>query len=243
MKPEPVFNNLLISGAENIGLKLSSEHLEKFNIYYQLLIEENKKTNLTNLINSKSVAIKHFIDSLSCISVINFNKLSNLVDVGTGAGFPGLPLKIIYPHLKISLIESKNKKVNFLNMVTEKLSLGNVFIYNKRVEDLASLKQNRELYDICVSRAVASLEVLSEYCLPLVKPGGIFTALKGPDVNNEINKSLNVIKLLGGRIENLYEFKLPFLDEKRIIINIKKVSKTPEKYPRKPGIPEKRPLL
>ena len=210
-------------------------------MYFDLLIETNKVMNLTAITEPEEVAVKHIIDSLLAFDEKIFpGKL--LADVGTGAGFPGIPLKIYCPELKVVLLDSLAKRLKFLEAVIEQLALQDISCVHLRAEDAGQNKDHREKYDLVTARAVARLSVLSEYCLPLVKVGGYFIAMKGSKFKEEISEGLTAVGILGGEIISAEEVKLPGLDDGRSIIRIRKIKKTPVKYPRKAGLPEKQPL-
>ena len=213
---------------QKIGITINEEQLAKLNIYYKLLINENKKYNLTSITETKQVYLKHFYDSLTIVKVINLNN-QTLCDIGTGAGFPGLVLKILFPDIKLTLIDATLKKCNFLRQVVDNLNLTDVAIINDRIENYA--KNNREIYDIVTSRAVAPLQHLLEYGIPLVKINGYLICLKG-NLNNEINNLDNYLNKLDISISNKVIFNLPYEDSLRTIISFKKTSKTNLKYPR-----------
>jgi len=236
---------IFVQGAREIGIELKERQIEKFSCYLDLLIEWNQKINLTSLKTPREILVKHFLDSFTCIKVVelNFNKVKiEIVDVGTGAGFPGIPLKIIYPSVDLSLIEATKKKIIFLEKLIKELNLKNVQILAGRAETLGRGQENRGKYDIAISRAVAPLNILSEYCLPLVKIGGLFIAQKGRLYREEMEIGNKVIQLLGGEITKAEKIKVPFLNQERHILVIKKIQDTPFKYPRREGIPQKRPL-
>ena len=234
------FSNLMIDYGKEIDIVFTEEQLEQFYKYMNLLIEWNEKINLTAIIEPKEIILKHFIDSLTIIKYIEPNK--TLIDIGTGAGFPGIPVKILRKDLKITLLDSLNKRIKFLNEVIEKLSLKNITTTHTRIEEYAKNKEYREKFDIATSRAVANLTTLTEYMLPMVKVKGKAICMKGADVDEEMLKSKNSIKILGGKIYKVEEFKLPKSEYKRNLIIIEKTNTTPNKYPRKPGIPSKEPL-
>ena len=237
MKSE--FKDKLIKFSEKIGVNLSDIQAEKYYEYMCLLLEWNEKINLTAITEENDIIIKHFIDSMTALKYIEENK--TIVDVGTGAGFPGIPLSISKGS-KITLVDSLNKRINFLNEVIEKLKLENIKAIHSRAEDFGQNKLYREKYDIAISRAVANLSTLSEYLLPHVKIGGICICMKGQEIEDEVQNAKNAIKELGGQIEKIDEFYLPDTDYKRNIIIIKKIKETPKKYPRKSGLPAKQPL-
>lgn len=235
------FLEALISKGKEAGLSFSEKQLEQFSLYFDLLIETNKVMNLTAITEPEEVAVKHIIDSLLAYDEKVFpGKL--LADVGTGAGFPGIPLKIYCPELKVVLLDSLAKRLKFLDNVIETLGLKDITCVHLRAEDAGQNKDHREKYDLVTARAVARLSVLSEYCLPLVKQGGFFIAMKGSKFVEEIAEGRTAVGILGGEIISAEEVKLPGLDDGRAIIRIRKIKKTPVKYPRKAGVPEKQPL-
>ena len=213
---------------------------EKFAVYMELLREWNEKINLTAITDEEGILVKHFFDSCSISEFVDNN--SKIIDIGTGAGFPGLPLKIVNDTLNLTLVDSLNKRINFLNEVKNKLGLKNVETVHGRAEDVGIDNKYREKYDFAVSRAVAELRILVEYLLPLVKVGGKVIAMKGPNIDEEVENSKKAVKLLGGEIERIESFRLGNTDNERTIIIIKKIKNTELKYPRKAGIPKKSPL-
>ena len=230
---------LFIKEIQKLNINISEEILKKLKTYYELLVSWNKKMNLTAILEHDAVYLKHFYDSATTVKVIDLNKVNNILDVGSGAGFPGIVLKILYPHLKLDIIDSNNKKIIFLNEVVNKLELIDVNLIHNRAEVFADL--NREKYDVVVSRAVANLNTLVEICLPLVKISGYFIALKA-DANQEILAVANALKILGGEIIKKEEFLLPIEESKRTIIKIIKTSPTSLKYPRQYDKIIKKPL-
>lgn len=234
------FKKIMIFYGEKIDIKFTEEQLNQFYKYMNLLLEWNKKINLTAITDPNEVILKHFIDSLTINKYIKEN--STLADVGTGAGFPGIPLKILRPDLKITLVDSLNKRINFLNEVINKLNLVNIETVHSRIEDFGKDKKYREIFDFVTARAVANLAVLSEYLLPIAKVGGQCVCMKGSSVEEELSNGKNAIKVLGGNIKNIDEFVLPDSDMSRNVIIIDKIKNTPNKYPRKAGIPVKEPL-
>lgn len=228
---------------EVLGIKLNEKQIKQFLTYYEMLVEWNSFMNLTAITEFEDVMKKHFIDSISLIKAYDISKPVNVIDVGTGAGFPGLALKIAYPNLKITLLDSLNKRIQFLNEIIQKLQLEEITTIHGRAEDYSKREEYREKFDLCVSRAVANLSTLSEYCLPYVKKGGYFVSYKSEKVSEEIIIAEHAIKILGGIIDRQVEFYLPKSDIYRNLFVIKKVENTPKKYPRKAGLPSKEPLL
>lgn len=225
-----------------LNISLSKNQEEQFYHYYELLIEWNKVMNLTAITDYNEVNEKHFIDSLSIVKILDFLNIRTMIDVGTGAGFPGIPLKIVFPHLKIVLLDSLQKRVHFLDTVINGIELHDIITLHGRAEDYARKIEYREQYDLCVSRAVANLSVLSEYCIPYVKVGGTFIAYKSGNVQEELKQSEIAVKVLGGTIENVEKFNLPQSEIERTLITVRKKKNTEKKYPRKAGMPGKNPL-
>ncbi len=237
--------DILKEEINKIGIQLDDEQMNQFLKYYDLLTEWNRFMNLTAITDYKEVIQKHFVDSLSIIKAIDIEYLQedkHLIDIGTGAGFPGIPIKIVFPKLKITLLDSLNKRIKFLNEVIGGLKLKDIEAIHGRAEDYARHEQYREQYDVCVSRAVANLSTLSEYSLPFVKTGGYFISYKAENIEEEIKNSKNAVTLLGGNIDKIVRFNLPDTDIKRAFIIIRKEKLTNKKYPRKSGIPSKEPL-
>ena len=229
-----------INDLKAIGIELSDEQLEQFLTYYEMLIEKNKVMNLTAITDFDEVLEKHFEDSLSLIQAVDLEKSQEVIDLGTGAGFPGIPLKIAFPNLQITLADSLNKRILFLDDVIRELGLTGIDTVHGRAEDLAKNSDYREKFDLCVSRAVANLSTLSEYCLPFVKIGGKFISYKAGECDEEVAASKSSIFLLGGKISDIKKFELG--ESGRAFVIIDKVSGTPKKYPRKAGTPSKDPL-
>ena len=225
-----------------LGVNLSENQVQQFLTYYEMLVEWNEVMNLTAITEYDEVMKKHFVDSLSLIQTFDVTKPVSVIDVGTGAGFPGLALKIAYPNMKVTLLDSLNKRINFLNAVIEKLGLTDVETVHGRAEDFAKPGKLREKYDLCVSRAVANLTTLSEYCLPFVKVGGEFISYKSEKITEEMENAKKAISLLGGKFDRSKDFYLPDSDIYRNLVVIKKVKETPKKFPRKAGLPSKEPL-
>lgn len=234
--------SILKNGFSEFGIELNNDQIDNFIKYYELLIEWNSFMNLTAITEFEEVCIKHFVDSVSLIKAIDCNKKTTVIDIGTGAGFPGIPLKIVFPNLKITLLDSLGKRVKFLNEVINQLRLKDIDAIHGRAEDFSKAGVMRESFDVCVSRAVANLATLSEYCLPYVKNGGYFISYKSEKIIEEIQAASNAINILGGKIEDQIEFNLLDSDIYRNLCVIKKVGDTPKKYPRKAGLPSKEPL-
>lgn len=226
-----------------MGVELTAKQINQFLRYYELLVEWNGFMNLTAITEYDEVLKKHFVDSLSLIKTYDVNKKVSVIDVGTGAGFPGLALKIAYPDLQVTLLDSLNKRINFLNEVISQLGLTGVETVHGRAEDFAKPDKLRGKFDLCVSRAVANMSTLSEYCLPFVKVGGEFISYKSEKINEEMSAAKNAISLLGGKFDRSEEFILPDSDIYRNLVVIKKVKDTPKKFPRKAGLPAKEPLV
>ena len=232
----------LKTGGAEIGLEFTPYQLNLFQEYYEYLVTVNRHMNLTAIVEPEEVAVKHFLDSMTCFNVIESNK-SKIIDIGSGAGFPGMVLKIYNNNFSIMLADSLQKRVKFLNELITKLNLKDIQAIHGRAEEIGQDNKQREKYDIAVSRAVASLTVLSEYCLPMVKIGGSFIAMKGTKALKEISDAEYAIKILGGEIDSIKQIKLPVIKDERVLIKINKVAPTPEKYPRRTGVPAKKPLL
>ena len=226
-----------------LGISLTKTQRKAFQVYEQELIQWNAKYNLTAIDAPEKIKTKHFLDSLTCLSVINDEKSLSIIDVGTGAGFPGLPLKIINPEWKMTLVDSVGKKTKFCEHIASKLNLTKIEIIQERAEKLGKQPQHREQYDWAVSRAVARLPILAEYLLPLVKVGGKVLAMKGETAHAEAQNAEYAIRLLGGHLSKLIPFTLPGVVEEHYLVIIDKIAATPEKYPRRTGIPAKRPLV
>lgn len=228
--------------SENLNISLNDTQIQQYVTYYEYLVEKNKVMNLTGITDFQEVMLKHFIDSLAITKIVDMNKVQTLIDVGTGAGFPGLPIKIAFPHIDVVLLDSLNKRLNFLNEVIEMTKLQSIKTVHGRSEDAGRDKNLREKFDIGVSRAVANMSVLSEYCIPFVKIGGSFIAYKAGGAEEEITEANKAIKTLGGNVKDICKFKLPESDIERTLINVQKIKNTPDKYPRKAGIPVKEPI-
>ena len=233
-----------IADCNELNIELSDHQLKQFDQYFELLVKWNNVMNLTAITEFDDVCKLHFLDSLVAARYFDFHsdrKLS-LIDIGTGAGFPGIPLKIAFPNLKITLLDSLNKRVQFLNAVIEKLELKNIQAIHGRAEDYAREPDYRESYDLCVSRAVANLSTLAEYCLPYVKTGGYFISYKSGDIDDELKIATHALKLLGAKTIGVKKLTLPGTDIERSFVIIKKMAHTDKKYPRKAGLPSSKPL-
>lgn len=227
-------------GLHNLDITLSDEQLEQFLTYYEMLVEKNKVMNLTAITEFDEVIEKHFLDSLSLIRVKDLNEKISIIDLGTGAGFPGIPLKIAFPEIDVTLVDSLNKRVLFLSEVIAKLGLKNISATHERAEIIANNADYREKFDLCVSRAVANLSTLTEYCLPFVKVGGQFISYKSGECDEEVTAAKNAIFLVGGKTASVEKFTLG--ESGRAFVIIDKIKKTPKQYPRKAGTPAKEPL-
>lgn len=227
---------------KELGITLSDKQISQFISYYEMLVEWNQVMNLTAITEYEEVMKKHFLDSITLIKAFDITKKVSVIDVGCGAGFPGLALKIAYPNLKVTLLDSLNKRIHFLDEVIVKLGLEGVETIHGRAEDFAKPGKLRECYDLAVSRAVANLSTLSEYCLPFVKKGGYFIPFKSEKVLEEIKDAEKALSVLGGTLEGQVEFTLPDTDYYRNLVVIKKTKSTPAKFPRKAGLPGKEPI-
>lgn len=227
---------------EEKGISLSSEQMSQFEAYFQTLVEWNQKMNLTAITDKSEVYLKHFYDSISAAFYFDFKRPLQICDVGAGAGFPSIPIKIAFPELQVTIVDSLNKRIHFLEHLAKELSLQNVRFIHERAEIFGQKSEYRETYDVVTARAVARLSVLSELCLPLVKVGGSFIAMKASNANEEIDAGRKAITVLGGKINEIHSFTLPIEESERNMVIINKEKTTPKKYPRKPGIPNKTPI-
>lgn len=234
--------DILRQGIKDFGIEVNDQMVSDLKTYREILVDWNQKMNLTGIEEEKEVFIKHFLDSISAVSNGYIKDGISLIDVGTGAGFPGLPLKICLQNIKLTLLDSLNKRINFLNLVVRELGLKNVKTIHSRAEDGARKPELREKFDIATSRAVANMAVLSEFCMPYVKKGGYFVALKGPAIDEELENGSNAIKILGGELQGIIEISIEETDLKHNIVEVKKVKNCSKTYPRKAGTVNKKPL-
>lgn len=224
------------------GISLSPEQLDQYELYYSLLVEWNEKMNLTAITEKEEVYLKHFYDSLTAAFYFDFKKPLHVCDVGAGAGFPSIPIKIAFPDLQITIVDSLNKRIGFLEHLAKELKLDHVRFIHDRAETFGQNKDHREKYDVVTARAVARLSVLSELCLPLAKVGGTFVAMKGSSAQDELEAGKKAVSLLGGTLKRSHTFTLPEEESERNILIIEKQKASPKKYPRKPGMPNKSPI-
>lgn len=224
------------------GIQLSPLQLEQYENYFETLVEWNEKMNLTAITDKEEVYLKHFFDSISAGFYFDFNRELHICDVGAGAGFPSIPIKIAFPKIHVTIVDSLNKRIHFLENLASELQLENVRFIHDRAETFGQSPEHREAYDVVTARAVARMSVLSELCLPLVKVGGTFIAMKGASGEEELHNSKKAISALGGVLKDSYSFSLPYEESERNIFLIQKEKKTPKKYPRKPGTPNRNPI-
>ena len=236
------FFELMKTASKDAGLEFTEVQYEQFIKYMRLLQEWNEKINLTAITEDEDVIKKHFIDCIKAFKSEPIKNAKTIIDVGTGAGFPGLPIAIINPNVEVTLLDSLNKRINFLNLVVRELGLKNVKTIHSRAEDGARKPELREKFDIATSRAVANMAVLSEFCMPYVKKGGYFVALKGPAIDEELENGSNAIKILGGELQGIIEISIEETDLKHNIVEVKKVKNCSKTYPRKAGTVNKKPL-
>ncbi|MDN4608899.1 16S rRNA (guanine(527)-N(7))-methyltransferase RsmG [Sporosarcina highlanderae] len=224
------------------GISLTEFQVQQFNTYFKMLVEWNEKMNLTAITDAPSVYLKHFFDSITAAFYTDLSGNKSICDVGAGAGFPSIPLKICFPELSVTIVDSLNKRITFLNELSKELNLNNVNFVHSRAEEFGQNPKYREQFDIVTARAVARLSVLSELCIPLVKEGGIFISMKGAAGEEELIDAKKALSILGAEILDKYSFNLPVEESERNIFVFRKVKKTPKKYPRKPGVPNKTPI-
>ena len=235
-------SHIFESKLKELDITLNDTQKQQFVKFYELLIKWNQVMNLTGITEYEEVNEKHFIDSLSIVKAVDMDSVVTVIDIGTGAGFPGIPLKIAFPHLKMVLLDSLNKRVQFLNTVIDTLELTDIETIHGRAEDFAKQTQYREQFDLCVSRAVANLATLSESCIPYVKQEGMFIPYKSGEIEEELQNSKKAVHILGGKIEDVIKFQLPGTEIGRSFVKIRKVQNTSKKYPRKAGLPGKEPI-
>lgn len=229
-------------GLSALDISLSQKQLDQFMKYYEILVEKNKVMNLTSITEFNEVIVKHFLDSLAIVKVCDIKQVKRMIDIGTGAGFPGIPLKIVFPELKVVLLDSLKKRIGFLEEVVNEVDITGIEMLHGRAEDFANNLLYREGFDLCVSRAVANLSTLSEYCLPFVKVGGKFIAYKSGKITEEVQVAATAVNVLGGKIVSSEVFALLDTDMERSFVIVDKKTKTPKKYPRKAGLPGKEPI-
>ncbi|MUG47882.1 16S rRNA (guanine(527)-N(7))-methyltransferase RsmG [Paenibacillus woosongensis] len=225
------------------GIEVNAEQLTQFETYFKELVSWNEKMNLTGITEREQVYVKHFYDSISLAFHMNMRDIQSLADIGSGAGFPGIPLKICFPQLKLTIVDSLNKRIHFLQNIVDQLSLDGVELIHGRAEDIARKPQYRDQFDLVTARAVARMAVLNEFCLPFVKVGGVFAAMKGSDPREEVEEAARSMKVLNGKLIGSHHFTLPMEDSDRHIILVKKTAATPKAYPRKAGTPLKSPIV
>ncbi|KKY01721.1 16S rRNA methyltransferase [Paraclostridium benzoelyticum] len=234
--------DILKKGIEDLGLKCSDETIDKFSKYREILVEWNQKMNLTGIEEEKEVYIKHFLDSVAAVKKGYIKDGMSIIDVGTGAGFPGLPLRICLENSKVTLLDSLNKRINFLSEVCTSINVDDIELIHGRAEDFGKDEKYREQYDIATARAVAGLPILMEFCVPFIKVGGYFVCLKGPNADTELEESRKAMEVLGLEFVEKIDVELPEIELKHNIVVFKKVNSTPAKYPRKAGKPVKSPI-
>ncbi|MBN8236494.1 16S rRNA (guanine(527)-N(7))-methyltransferase RsmG [Halobacillus kuroshimensis] len=234
--------NTFLNALKEQGIELNEQQQHQFQRYFEILVEWNEKMNLTAITDQEGVYLKHFYDSLTAAFYYDFSEPLRICDVGAGAGFPSLPLKIVFPHLKVTIVDSLKKRITFLNHLAHELELDDVAFYHDRAENFGKNTSFRESYDLVMARAVARMSVLSELCLPLTQKGGRFMAMKGPNLRDEMEEAEIAIQTVGGEVKDIYTFELPEEGSERNIAIVEKRRKTPKKYPRKAGTPNKTPI-
>ncbi|MCA0984895.1 16S rRNA (guanine(527)-N(7))-methyltransferase RsmG [Halobacillus yeomjeoni] len=234
--------NTFLKALKEQGIELNDNQLQQFQRYFEILVEWNEKMNLTAITDQEGVYLKHFYDSLTAAMYFDFSEPLRICDVGAGAGFPSLPLKIAFPHVKVTIVDSLKKRITFLNHLAHELGLDDVAFYHDRAENFGKNAKFREGYDLVMARAVARMSVLSELCLPLTSKGGHFMAMKGPGLAEELEDAKVAIQTVGGEVKDIHTFSLPEEESERNIAIIEKRRKTPKKYPRKAGTPNKAPI-
>ncbi|SJZ79972.1 16S rRNA (guanine(527)-N(7))-methyltransferase RsmG [Selenihalanaerobacter shriftii] len=233
---------LLVTGVEKLDLSINSEQIEKFLDYIDILLKWNEKVNLTAIDDPQDVVVKHFLDSISCATVIDLKPGDKVMDIGTGAGFPGIPLKILYPEIELSLLDSRNKRINFLKSLSRELDLDNIEFIHGRAEDYGQNPEYRENFDYVFARAVAALNILNEYTIPFLKHRGSFISQKGSEVKKEVAEALSSIEILGAEFYDIIPIELPYTAAERNLVIINKVRETPKHYPRQAGVPKQDPI-
>lgn len=231
------------SRLEKKGLQITDRQLEQFERYFKMLVEWNEKMNLTGITEREQVYTKHFYDSVSLSFFIDMNKVQRMADIGSGAGFPGFPLKICFPHLELTVVDSLNKRISFLQHTANELGFSGVHLIHGRAEDIGRQPEHRDGYDLVTARAVARMALLNEFCLPFTRQDGVFAAMKGSDPSEELKEASRSLKELKGKLESVEAFQLPVEDSARHIVFVRKTASTPSKYPRKAGVPAKSPLI
>lgn len=234
--------SLLVNGLDRWNIHMDMEDIQKFEKYMDIMLEYNKRMNLTAITDPEDIIVEHFLDSLSILNTGILSKNSSIIDVGTGAGFPGIPIKIALPNTKMILLDSLKKRVDFLDHIVSTLELKEIGAIHGRAEEMGRMVEHREMYDMAFSRAVAPLNVLLEYCIPFVKVGGYFVAYKGPGAYEEIEGAQNALKILGAEVQRVFDVDLPYSEKTHKLIIVQKKTKTHKRFPRNPGKPKKSPL-
>jgi len=234
--------SILDQGARRMGVTLSERQLAQFSVFTDMLLEWNRKFNLTRITEPREIVLRHYLDSLTCLAAAEFKLDAKVIDVGTGAGFPGIPVEIARPDLEMTLLDSTRKRLIFLDFLVERLGLGGVRLFHARAEEAGRDFEHREFYDVAMARAVGKMNVLAEFCLPLVRPGGVMIAQKGPEALREVGDAEGAVNLLGGELEKIARLRIPFSNITRNLPVIRKLAPTPSTYPRRPALIQKRPL-